>query len=513
MQTTRRDLLRAGVAAVAGGALDEAAPGTPPAQKLASPVGHYHPELLLLAPESGEDANTRSLLAQFLELGVPVELDARWRLPAVPPRDLSAYKACIFPESARARYDADLDAFYRRGGYLGYFKYYPLAEGDGSGVHHYLVSYGRDAYFYHVANVLLEGGLTVGDPDFGRALAARPVASIVADCRESFFARYGARSLGRWESWGDTAYTYLIANHLLAARLGDRPWQDLVRYCLTKVHESAPEAARGTFSETRALADSPSIGIPMMGEVLMRFGAEEKVPEFVESGLGLVRSFVERAGQIDGVLSSAYMRLFWSETLMPVPALYWASRVSGEQRFAALADRMVRAVTASNQRADGLWHHWTDKRGRKGACWSRGSSWPALAMTRALAAAGADSEAARFMRATLARTEAGLARYQDGGGLWRLVVDEPATRLETSAASALLYCHDRLRELSAVDGRRDAGFERAFAGLKRLHYRGGLAASCRGTATGAAEYYRTRPLGYYDLGLFAAALAPRLGQP
>ena len=134
-------------------------------------------------------------------------------------------------------------------------------------------------------------------------------------------------------------------------------------------------------------------------------------------------------------------------------------------------------------------------------------------MTRALAAAGADSEAARFMRATLARTEAGLARHQDRGGIWRLVVDEPATRLETSAASALVYCHDRLRELGAVDGRRDALFERAFAGLKRLHYRGGLAASCRGTATGAAEYYRTRPLGYYDLGLFAATLAPHLGQP
>ena len=77
----------------------------------------------------------------------------------------------------------------------------------------------------------------------------------------------------------------------------------------------------------------------------------------------------------------------------------------------------------------------------------------------------------------------------------------------------LLYCHDRLRELGAVDGRRDALFARAFAGLKRLHDRGGLSASCRGTATGVAEYYRTRPLGYYDLGLFAATLAPHLGQP
>lgn len=353
--TTRRELLRA-AAATAGGVLS-ALPALAPAEEFPNPVGRYRPELLLLAPESGEDDNTRSLLAQFLELGVAIELDERWRLPTAPPRDLSVYKACIFPESARAKYDADLDAFYRRGGYLGYFKYYPLTAGEGSDVHHYLVSYGRDAYFYHVANVLLEGGLTVRNPDFARVLEARPIASIVAECREAFFARYGARSLTRWDRWGDTAYTYLIANQFLAWRLGDEAWQSLVRYCLTKVHETASEAERGTFSETRALVDSPSIGIPMMGEVLMRFGSELKVPEFVESGLRLVRSFVGRAGQIDGVLSSAYMRLFWSETLMPLPSFYWASRVSGERRFAALADRMVRSVTAAIQRPDGLWHH------------------------------------------------------------------------------------------------------------------------------------------------------------
>ena len=93
-----------------------------------SPVGHYKAELLLLAPEGGEDANTLSLVAQFLELGVPIELDENWRLPTAPPKDLSAYRACLFPDSSRQRYDSDLNLFYKNGGFLGYFKYYPAAS-------------------------------------------------------------------------------------------------------------------------------------------------------------------------------------------------------------------------------------------------------------------------------------------------------------------------------------------------------------------------------------------------
>jgi hypothetical protein len=52
-------------------------------------------------------------------------------------------------------------------------------------------------------------------------------------------------------------------------------------------------------------------------------------------------------------------------------------------------------------------------------------------------------------------------------------------------------------------------FERAFTGLKRLYYAGGVAAACRGTATGVPEYYRTRQLGFYETGLYPATFARR----
>ena len=94
--------------------------------------------------------------------------------------------------------------------------------------------------------------------------------------------------------------------------------------------------------------------------------------------------------------------------------------------------------------------------------------------------------------------------------LSRLVTDEAASRVESSAAAGILYCHDRLREMDVLDDRYEGMTERALVGLKRLYYRGGLAASCRGTACGDINYYRSRPQGYQSHTHLLAALARRV---
>src|ERR1051325_10613324 len=125
---------------------------------LGSPVGHYNPQVLLLAPEGGEDPFTKSLLAQFLQLGVAVELDEHWHLPTKPPRDLSTYKVCCFPSTA-TKYEADLNAFFRGGGFLPFTQYYPVeTQADRNQVHPYPLLYSRDVYAWALANSLLEGG-------------------------------------------------------------------------------------------------------------------------------------------------------------------------------------------------------------------------------------------------------------------------------------------------------------------------------------------------------------------
>ena len=121
------------------------------------------------------------------------------------------------------------------------------------------------------------------------------------------------------------------------------------------------------------------------------------------------------------------------------------------------------------------------------------------------------SELAEVMRSAIGRTYDALGKFQHREkGIWHLVIDEPDTRLETSATSAFIYCYDRLREMDMISTKYSDMVERAFIGLKRRYYHAGVAGSCRGTGFGASsEYYRTRPMGWFAHPLFHAAMAKR----
>jgi rhamnogalacturonyl hydrolase YesR len=511
----RRDFLLSGIALPAGPHLAAAAPpetDPPPRERpsLESPVGQYKPQLLLLAPESGEDANSLSLLAQFLEMGVPVELDADWRLPAAPPRDLSAYRACLFPESARRRYDADLDAFYRKGGFLGYFKYYPLAGGGGAQPREldFMQRHGRDLYFFHMASVMVEGGLDLAEPDFGRVLGSRSVRSMLAEYRRGFLARFD-RPGERWTMFGDPAYTLLQSNFVLAEKLQDAQWLRAVTGCLERLHAARDEMMSRRVSENQ-LDATVDVYVAMMGTLLMERGDRLRRRPFVDAGVEMMRFFLDNSGWIEGALVEKWMRYMWSESMMHACGLFALARHTGDKAHRRAADATLRKVIAQTQHASGLWHHWADTRGNKGAFWSRASQWPLLWMTQSLLFVEPDSESAEVMQRAIRKTYGALAKWQDPDrGVWHLVINEPATRVESTASGAFVYCHDRLRELGRVDGTHQAMIERAFEGLKRLYYRGGVAAACRGTGSGPPQYYRTRPMGYFEMSLFTGAMGPR----
>src|SRR5262249_24453132 len=149
-----------------------------------------------------------------------------------PPKELSAYKACLFPDTARAKYDKDLDRFYEGGGHLIYTKYYPVAASASTPSEHpFFLSYARDLYSFSMANTILEGGLTTNDPAFRRAMQSHSVESIIAEHRNWFFGKYN-RHIEKWTSWGDTTYTMFLSNLFLARKLKDREWSDLVDRCV-----------------------------------------------------------------------------------------------------------------------------------------------------------------------------------------------------------------------------------------------------------------------------------------
>lgn len=87
------------------------------------------------------------------------------------------------------------------------------------------------------------------------------------------------------------------------------------------------------------------------------------------------------------------------------------------------------------QRPDGLFHH--SERGRQ--AWGRGNGWAAAAMTEALLALPENYPGrGELFRAWHCLME-GLARHQDARGLWRQIVDQPASWLETSCTAMFVF--------------------------------------------------------------------------
>ena len=481
-----------------------------PAGDLDSPRGQYVPEALVLAPETGEDEHTLALVSQLLDLGVAIELTDDWRLPTVPPRDLNAYRVCLFPDTAADTYERDLAAFARNGGFLPHSRYYPTRNAPvAEGMHHFLQGYGRDAYFWHIANSILEGGLTTASADFTTTLKRRRTTSLMAEVRAEFVHRYsGGR--GPWMSWGDPIYTRSITHLLLAAAVADETWQAAVWNNLERMAASVPE----WLARQRARAPGGR-GInhdgAMIGSLLMRYGHDTGNNQLAAAGVELARAWFEQTPVRDGVLRPRIPGYLWTEDGNALPGLFWLSRLTDDPEPARRAARFYDCLTERNQRPDGLWHHWSSDGGSRGAAWSRAQQWAILGATESLHALPETDPCAQRLAATIAQTLAGLVRHQDPDtGLWHLVIDEPATRLESSATAGFLYCHDRLRALGRIDDVLDEAFDRAFLGLKTRWYRGGLAGNCRGTASGIPDYYRTRPLGYYAASLYPAAFSERM---
>lgn len=487
--------------------------------QLLSPTNHYRPEVLLLAPEAGEDANTLSLVAQCLELGLSIELDEHWRLPTTPPRDLTAYKTCLFPDSARARYDADLTAYQRAGGFLIYTKYYPVSRSDPLGIDHCVnpVEFqGRDILMFHLASMLLQAGLTQHDPDFTATMRARPLLSILNDQQAAARERFANLSHQRWSQWKDPDCIFLLVNLINAVHTGDAPWLEMIRRVTAAVaaaHEDLLDTDKRISSQLQGIVEGYVL---LFAWYLMNAGTILEDRAAVDAGVVLGRFWFEHnaaAGARPGHAGSTPSRHGrWAEDVFALPGLHWLTRVTGDDRYAAFADDILLAAAGACQRPTGIWSHWVDHLGRPQSAWCRATAWPLFSLGFALDAVDPDSSRGRTLRQALDRTLDGLAAYQDPrSGLWRNVIDEPFTRGESSGTSTAVMVYDHLRELGLGAPRHQAMIDRAFEGLMPLCYRHGISAFCRGTDYGGPDYYRSRPLGYSpSSSFFAATVSARL---
>lgn len=112
-----------------------------------------------------------------------------------------------------------------------------------------------------------------------------------------------------------------------------------------------------------------------------------------------------------------------------------AGRLTGESKYFDMAVRHQAFMEKLDLRADGLYRHspLTD------AAWGRGNAFPALGLALTLSDLPKDHPG--FARVLMAyqKLMLALANYQDPGGMWHEVIDEPASYAETSATSMIAF--------------------------------------------------------------------------
>jgi unsaturated rhamnogalacturonyl hydrolase len=118
---------------------------------------------------------------------------------------------------------------------------------------------------------------------------------------------------------------------------------------------------------------------------------------------------------------------------MGCPILAKAGALTGERKYFDMAARHFAFMEKLDLRPDGIYRHspLTD------AAWGRGNAFPALGLAWTLADFPKDHAEFPRLRLAFQQLMAALGKFQDAEGMWREVIDEPASYQEFSATAMI----------------------------------------------------------------------------
>jgi len=189
----------------------------------------------------------------------------------------------------------------------------------------------------------------------------------------------------------------------------------------------------------------------------------------------------------------------WNEALhMLCPSLAAMSRVTGDRRYLAEALHLIRHCARYHVGENGLLFH-ASREGRPiTGRWGRGHTHALYGALYTLEEMDPQDPERETILDFLRRVGCGLRGFQDQRtGLWRNDVDVPQARLESSCTCGIVAVYGRCIRESWLA--RDEFLDmvlKGWDGLKRMYWRGGLCAQCRGTGVGPDSYYLARPHGW-----------------
>jgi len=155
-------------------------------------------------------------------------------------------------------------------------------------------------------------------------------------------------------------------------------------------------------------------------------------PAYLSLAKELADDEFKKAGK-DGLAD--YTR-FWVDDMYMVGSLQvQAYKATDDPKYLDRAFRQLLAYRGRLQQPNGLFYHTPEAP----FFWGRGNGWAAASMTELLLAAPEDHPQRPALLQAYREMMKGLLAYQDRNGLWRQLIDEPESYLETSSSGMFIF--------------------------------------------------------------------------
>ncbi|MDP7290070.1 MAG: glycoside hydrolase family 88 protein, partial [Phycisphaerae bacterium] len=134
--------------------------------------------------------------------------------------------------------------------------------------------------------------------------------------------------------------------------------------------------------------------------------------------------------------------------------------------------------------------------------WARGNGWVVMSYVEVLKHEKPDTPARKRLIAAFEKQLASIVPLQDRrSGLWRTVLDQPDTYLETSASAMFLFALAECRSRKFIAADYSQTMRRAWAGLsKQIDAQGRVIGVSAGTGPSGKSGYVARKAGTYTWG-------------
>ena len=254
-------------------------------------------------------------------------------------------------------------------------------------------------------------------------------------------------------------------------------------------------------------ADHVAPGVPLL-ELFERGGEDHLLGTALALGR-LLAGFP----RVDGVAVHRGDLAGWTTTVwvdctaLDGPFLARLGRVTGDGAWSALAvDQLAAYARVLRDPGSGLWLHGYDVATRRASDhrWARGNGWALHGLVDTLAELPPHHPARSDLLALLEPLLAALAAHQDGSGLWRTLLDDPASPLERSTAPLFASAALKARRLGLVPASQAAAvaamIDRAVAASLEVTGDDGALQVSSATPVGDRATYVERTAGVYPWG-------------